>query len=61
MNLAEKFKSKYPEIIDSFEKSSVKISTEKLDNILQNNTKYNLRFTKIYSDFTYESFINESL
>lgn len=61
MNLAEKLKSKYPEIIDSFEKSSVKISTEKLDNILQNNTKYNLKFTKIYSDFTYESFINDSL
>lgn len=61
MTLAEKLIAEYPTLIKEYEEKGIKISTEKLDNILLIENKYNLRFTKIYSDYTYESFVNESV
>lgn len=61
MSLADKLRSEYPTLIKRYEEQGIKISTERLDNILLNENKYKLRFTKIYSNFTYESLINESI
>lgn len=60
MNLIEKIELKYPRLIKRLENQGIEKSTSKLDDILESTDNYMLKYTKIYSDFTYESFINES-
>lgn len=60
MSLADKLRFKYPALIKKYEEQGIRISTERLDKLLNKNI-YKLRYTKIYSNFTYESFINEQM
>lgn len=58
MSLAKKIKKNYQEIVNTFAENDIDISTDKLDSILEDSNKYQFNYTKIYSENTYEAFLN---
>ena len=58
MSLAKKIEGNYQRIVNMFVKNGIEISTDKLDRILEDSNKYQFNYTKIYSENTYEAFLN---
>lgn len=58
MSLAKKIEENYKRIVNMLAENGIEISTDKLDSILKDNKEYQFNYTKIYSENTYEAFLN---
>ena len=58
MSLAKKIEGNYQRIVNTFAEKGIEISTDKLDSILKDIKKYQFNYTKMYSENTYEAFLN---
>lgn len=58
MSLAKKIEGNYQKIVNTFVEKGIEISTDKLDSSLKDIKKYQFNYTKMYSENTYEAFLN---